>query len=87
LQPFGWSFDQILLLPAVLQMIYWRRALSRPPWLDAGLVALYVVPFVMRLAQWDEFGFAWAPWLALWLYVRAARQAGHRSQRRGDADA
>jgi len=73
LAPFGWSFDQVLLLPAILQMIFWRRVLARSTWLNLGLAALYVVPFAMRLSQFDEFSFVWVPWLTIGLYMWTAR--------------
>jgi len=72
LAPFGWSFDQILLLPMVLQLLDWSRRLRRG-WMYVGLVGLYVIPFAMRVSQADEFSYLWVPWLALGLYWVAAR--------------
>ena len=73
LAPFGWSFDQILLLPMVLQLIAWNRRAKRW-WLTAGLVMLYAIPFAMRIAQVNEFDYLWVPWLTLGLYWIAKRQ-------------
>jgi hypothetical protein len=74
LAPFGWSFDQILLLPMMLQLIAWNRRLKHR-WLSVGLILLYAIPFAMRLAQVDEFEYVWVPWLTLGLYWIASRRA------------
>jgi hypothetical protein len=74
LAPFGWSFDQILLLPMMLQLIAWNRRLKHR-WLTVGLILLYAIPFAMRLAQVDEFEYVWVPWLTLGLYWIASRRA------------
>ncbi len=66
--PFGWSFDQIVLLPLILYMLDARRRLKRW-WLDLGLLAIYLIPLIMHIGQVDEFNYLWIPWLTLALYL------------------
>lgn len=68
LAPFGWSFDEILLLPMVLQLLHWQRHF-KSWWLTVGLGLLYAIPLAMRVAQVDEFLYSWVPWFALGLYA------------------
>ena len=67
LAPFGWSFDQILLLPMVLQLMRWQQAL-KTWWLAFGLAVVYAVPLGLRVIEVDEFLYSWVPWFVLGLY-------------------
>jgi hypothetical protein len=72
--PFSWSYDQIVLLPAILQMLAWRRQIPHSIVLDLGLIVLYILPLAMRLAIVDDSQFVWVPPWTLLLYLFSAHR-------------
>ncbi len=70
--PFGWSFDQVGLLPLILYLLALRRQFRRW-WIDLSLLAIYCVPLMMRIAQMDEFYYFRIPWLVLAMSFGVAR--------------
>ncbi len=64
LAPYGWSFDQIMLLPAITQIVFWitRTTDERQRTAYAGcLIAIYVLMLVMKLLGWGDYYFVWVP--------------------------
>ena len=70
--PFGWSFDQIVLLPLILYMIDAQRRLKHW-WLGWGLLAIYLIPLMLHVIQVDELSYVWVSWLTLALYIGVMR--------------
>ena len=63
LAPYGWTFDQVVLLPAIVQLTAWLAALDRPHRRAYGLalIAIYGLAFGLKLAGWGDFLFVWVP--------------------------
>jgi hypothetical protein len=76
---YGYSFDQVVLLPAILEMIVWlwRRELAvRAAWvIGGGLVLVYVVMMAMQaLPALYYHWYAWPPLVVAGLYALGRRQ-------------
>jgi hypothetical protein len=74
LSPFGFGFDQIMLLPAIAQMIIWlwRKQLPvRLAWLiGSGLLVIYIALLWMRATLTiSDCWYVWVPLALLGLYV------------------
>ncbi|MBI5564942.1 MAG: DUF2029 domain-containing protein [Chloroflexi bacterium] len=63
LAPYGWSFDQIVLLPAIVQLAAWALELDRVRrrLCVGALIAIYVAAFAMKVGGWGDFIFVWVP--------------------------
>jgi len=60
LAPYGWSFDQIMLLPAIVQIGFWLGQTDyRRRFYTIILIAIYIVLFVMKLLGIGDFLFVW----------------------------
>lgn len=81
--PYGWSYDQIVLIPAIIQAAVWLPGIaSRRTRLALWLLlaAIYGMLFVMRVRGAGEFLYVWVPlalggWYAL-VYHRTHRVPG-----------
>lgn len=76
--PYGWTYDQVILLPAMLQAASWLVRQGRRPaagWLVAAFVLIQGLDLFLHRSL-DEFWFGWlAPALLLWyLAVRHCTQ-------------
>jgi len=64
ISPYGWSFDQILLLPAITQIVFWiartRDAKLRKR-CAIVLILIYAAMLSMKLAAFGDFFFVWVP--------------------------
>ena len=83
LAPYGWSFDQIVLLPAIVQLTVWLISLERSQRRRYGLTltAIYVAAFGLKLAGWGDFLFVWVPIALGGLYARVYRARFERSRK------
>ena len=64
LAPYGWSFDQIMLLPAITQIVFWisRTVDARQRHVFTGcLIAIYGLMLAMKLLGLGDFVFVWVP--------------------------
>jgi hypothetical protein len=71
---YGFSFDQVLLLPAIVQMIAWiTQGLfsSKLAWgIAFGLILTYVILlWMMSLKDLPYYWFFWISFLIMWLYL------------------
>lgn len=75
---YGWNYDHIVLIPAILQAVIWAgRATDRQRrWLLALLAAIYGLLFVMRLRGIGEFLYVWVP-IAVGIWYARAYQLTH----------
>jgi hypothetical protein len=75
LAPYGWSFDQVVLLPAVVQIVFWlvHATDRRRWWYGAGLLAIYVILLVMKVQGVGDFLYVWVPLAIGLLYAAAMR--------------
>ncbi len=75
LAPYGWTFDQIVLLPAIVQLAAWLRGLDRARARRYGvvLIAIYLAAFALKLVGWGDFLFVWVPLALGGLYVQVYR--------------
>jgi hypothetical protein len=75
--PYGFFFDQVVLLPAVIQLIYWLRQGDLSPVvarLIAGAMALiYLVLLWLSTLVLYEYWFVWPPLALMPLYLIAWR--------------
>jgi hypothetical protein len=79
--PFGWSYDQIVLLVPYLQMLVWLACSESYSRLDrsvilSGLVLYSGGLFVMNLLYVDELYKFWLAWLLGACFLFAGRRAG-----------
>lgn len=63
LAPYGWSFDQVMLLPAIVQLVCWLTDAERGLRRAGGLilVAIYLAAFGMKIWGAGDFMFVWVP--------------------------
>jgi hypothetical protein len=64
LAPYGWSFDQIMLLPAITQIVFWITLTTDTRWravYAACLIAIYGLMLTMKLLSLGDHYFAWVP--------------------------
>ena len=64
LAPYGWSFDQIMLLPAITQIVFWisRTVDARQRYVFTGcLIAIYGLMLAMKLLGLGDFVFVGVP--------------------------
>lgn len=64
LAPYGWSFDQIMLLPAITQIVFWLMQTTDRDRQRIGafsLAAIYAIMFGMKLMGLGDFFFAGVP--------------------------
>ncbi len=86
LAPYGWSFDQIVLLPVIVQIVFWLREPAYPHvqrLFDAGLlVAIYLGAIIMKVERVGDVVFVWVPLALGGLYAIAYRnRAGLQADR------
>lgn len=75
LAPYGWSFDQVIVLPAVVELVCRvYHSTDRQRWYAAGLVATYAGLLVMKVQSVGDFLYAWVP-VAIGVMYAAARRA------------
>jgi hypothetical protein len=82
LAPYGWSFDQIMLLPAITQIVFWitRTTDTRQRAVCAVcLIAIYGLMLTMKLLSLGDHYFAWVP-LALGGLYAVLYRANLRAQ-------
>ncbi len=63
LAPYGWTFDQIVLLPAIVQLVAWAQRIDRVQRrrYGAALILIYLAAFGLKLIGWGDFLFVWVP--------------------------
>lgn len=61
--PYGWNYDQIVLIPAIVQAALWLRDSRgrRRAWLIAALATIYAALWAMRLRGAGEMLYVWVP--------------------------
>ncbi|MGC8787565.1 MAG: hypothetical protein ACP5Q1_09100, partial [Anaerolineae bacterium] len=78
LAPYGFTFDQIVLLPAILQMLAWLQQGELPgrcsQAVRIGLVLIYLVFFLLSIPTLYYHCFAWVPLALAGLYALAWTQ-------------
>ena len=83
--PFGWSFDQVVLIPALLQVMIQMFAISRGRIVYGGIIsylAINIAAFAIH-ARFHDFWLIWlAPALLIW-YLLAQRWSRHAAALRG----
>ncbi len=72
--PYMWTYDQIILLPAIIQAAVWLFSLAKPG-LTFGITVTYIAINILDLIlhrQWSDFWFLWlAPaFLILFLLIQ-----------------
>jgi hypothetical protein len=82
LSPYGFTFDQVVLLPALAQLVFWllrgRRSSVYGGALGVGLAALYVVGlWVASFENKPYYWLAWPPLVLLGLYFAAWKAQTH----------
>jgi hypothetical protein len=80
LAPYGFGFDQLLLLPAILLLLKWLLARRLPRrrawWVLVGLSAIYVLFFwQLTLPGLPYHALTWVPFAVGALYVIAWRRS------------
>jgi hypothetical protein len=75
LAPYGWGYDQALLLPALLQIAVWAVNAGRRSrnLLLGALAAIYMVLWLARFASVGDFLYLWVPVAIGVLYATAVR--------------
>jgi hypothetical protein len=81
----GFSFDQIVLLPAIVQIIAWLRQsnlANRWAWIvGSGLIGMNLVLFwMLTLPSLPYTWFVWVPFALLGLYMLAWRRLSRRGE-------
>lgn len=73
LAPYSWSFDQVLLLPALIQTIFWLYHSTDPRRfvLFAVLIAIYASLWLMMIQGVGDFLYVWVPLAIGGLYALA----------------
>jgi hypothetical protein len=63
LAPYGWSFDQVVLLPAIVQLVFWLTEVERSPRRVCGLIliAIYLMDVGLKILGTGDFWFVWVP--------------------------
>lgn len=78
LAPYGFTFDQVVLLPAIMQMLVWLRRGELPVWcswaVKVGLVLIYLAFFLLSIPDLYYHSFAWVPLALAGLYALAWTQ-------------
>jgi hypothetical protein len=74
---YGWSYDQVVLLPAVAAMVSWVRQSSpgKRATVLGFLAAFQIALLVQNRSQVAEFFYVWHPWALGGLYRWAANRA------------
>ena len=60
---YGWSFDQIVLLPAIVQVAFWfnEPEFDRRKLYIISLIVIYIVLLGMKLWGVGDFWYMWVP--------------------------
>ncbi len=88
LAPYGYVFDQVVLLPAIVQIVAWlrqSRLADRWVWIvGSGLIVMDLVLFWMltspSLLLLSHIWFVWFPFALLGLYMLAWRRLSRRGE-------
>ena len=84
LAPYGWSFDQVVLIPAIVQAIFWWRLFDkrrqRRYWLI--LIGIYLVALFIKLSGLGDFWFVWIVLAIGGLYAAVYVENGRKIDRR-----
>jgi len=75
LAPYGWSFDQVIMLPAVVELVFRLQHSTdrRRGWYAAGLLATYALLLAMKTQGAGDFLYAWVPLAIGGLYAAVRR--------------
>jgi hypothetical protein len=76
---FAWSFDQIVILPAVIQCAVWlthSRNIENPKSVAIGYVAFNAFCLIARAYVSNDFWYFWMVPAYLWMYVSFRRKEG-----------
>ncbi|RLC90054.1 MAG: hypothetical protein DRI37_02395 [Chloroflexi bacterium] len=76
LSPYGFAFDQVVLVPAAVQLVAWVwLGKVKSPWsrfVVAGLIAVYGLALWLTILHGVAYHwFAWIPFALAWLYGMA----------------
>lgn len=81
ISPFGFNFDQILILPSIVQIIYWSAShqLTRKTTLIIALSLVFVNLLIAKLTsinELEQYWFFWIPFAVLGIFL-FAKHAKH----------